>query len=156
MKKIFILILLCSLDLFAQGRLIQNPLRKIPKWVRQEFSSQHLDQKYTIAFRLYPHYLRSDFNGDGRKDVAIQIVEKQSGKSGIAIFHRKKSQSLIYTVTILGAGKSLRGAGDDFKWADVWNEMEKGKGYGISLEKRGATGGIIRWDGKNYVWEKSK
>ncbi|HYQ85768.1 MAG TPA: hypothetical protein VES59_00855 [Bacteroidota bacterium] len=144
------------------GHLIENPLRDIPKWVRNEFSAQHLDRKYSMLFRLFPHCLRGDFNGDGKKDAAVQIEETSSGKLGIAIFHAKRVQALFVPVTVLGAGKPVGKAGDDFKWADVWSVVNKARAQNlklpdiqadaIRLEKRKGKGGIIYREGTRYTW----
>ncbi len=152
MKRMIFLIFIYSATLNAQGRLITNPLKNIPKWVRQEFSSQRLDEKYTIVFRLYPYTLRGDFNGDGRKDVAVQIVGKRDGKAGIAIFHGKKPQSLNYVVSIFGAGETFGDAGKDFKWVKTWHKIENSRGSDIVLEGKGKKISNIHWNGSKYIW----
>jgi hypothetical protein len=156
MQRLILLIFIFSATLNAQGRLIPNPLKNIPKWVRQEFSSQHLDKKYTIVFRLYPYSIRGDFNGDGRKDVAIQIAAKQNGNAGIAIFHGKKPQSLNYAVSIFGAGETFGNAGNDFKWVKTWHKIENSRVTDIILESNGNKRGNIHWNGSKYVWIQSK
>jgi len=168
MKKIFILILIITSNLFAQeGRLIPNPIRNIPRWVRTEFSVRHLDDNYTVSYQLYPYYLRADFNGDSRRDVAIQIVEKKSGKTGFAIFHTKKPQALTIPISIIGAGTSLTRIGDDFKWVNFWNVTSRKQMFDkkslpvfdedvISIGKRDSTNGYIYWDGKKYSWQRNK
>lgn len=168
MKQIIPLLLLLFVLSAAYpqgGRLIENPLREVPKWVRNEFSSRHLDQRYRILYKLYPHVLRADFNGDRKRDVAIQVEENSSGKLGIAIFHVKKAQALYVPVTIVGAGKPAGNSGDDLKWVEVWSLQHRGGsssarkapmpemvGEGIRLEKRGGASGLIFWDGKKYSW----
>lgn len=168
MKKICILSLLIVSNLLAQeGRLIPNPIRNIPKWVRAEFTARHLDDNYTVSYQLYPYYLRADFNDDSRRDVAIQIVEKKSGKAGFAIFHTKKPQALSIPITIIGAGISIAGTGDDFNWVNFWNALSRKQvtekksvpvfdGDAISIGKRDSTNGLIYWDGKKYSWHRIK
>jgi len=145
------------------GHLIENPLRNIPKWVRNEFSAQHLDKKYSMLFRLFPHCLRGDFNGDGKKDAAVQIEETSTGKLGIAIFHAKRAQALFVPVTVLGAGRPVGKAGDDFKWADVWSvynanartqssKLPEVEGDAIRLEKHKGKSGLIYREGSRYTW----
>src|SRR5260221_7823000 len=121
MKKLIVLVLFFASAAYPQGggHLIENPLKGIPKWVRNEFSAKHLDQRYSIVFRLYPHFLRGDFNGDDKRDVAIQIEETSSGKLGIPIFHTKKVQALSVPVSVLSAGKQVGKARDDFKSTEV-------------------------------------
>jgi hypothetical protein len=164
-NTIFLLLLAVSAAHSQGGRLIENPLKEIPRWVRNEFSSRHFDERYSILFRLYPHALRGDFNGDGRRDVAIQIEERSSGRLGIAIFHAKKPQELNAPVTILGAGKAVGKAGADFKWVEVWSVIRPGSsaapqkpglpemgGDALRIGKRGGTSGLIYRDGKKYSW----
>ena len=144
------------------GHLIENPLRDIPKWVRNEFSAQHLDKKYSMLFGLFPHCLRGDFNGDHRKDACVEIQETASGKLGIAIFHAKRAQALFVPVTVLGAGRPAGRAGDDFKWVEVWSVFDRARaqnakipdmeGDAIRLEKRRGKSGLLYWDGRRYNW----
>jgi hypothetical protein len=168
MKTIFLFLLIGLSTAYPQGgRLIENPLKDIPKWVRAEISSRRLDEHYTILYRLYPHCIRGDFNGDGKRDAAIQVQERSSGKLGVAIFHAKKAQALHVPVTVLGAGKGIGSAGDDFKWADLWSVRREGStaglrgvtppemhGDGLALSKHGGKSGFIYWDGSKYTWQK--
>ena len=162
MKKLAALLLLLSIPLHAQdGKLIENPLRKIPRWVRDEYFARHMDQDYDIIFKLYPPYLKGDFNGDRRNDVAIQLHNKTNGKIGIAIFHGKRTQDYRYQVNVLGAGNMLESAGNDLRWIDIWNiPLEKtklaasSKGALIKVEQRGGKSGVIYWTGKKYEWQR--
>jgi hypothetical protein len=155
---------LLTIQVHAQGRLIPNPIRNIPRWVRNEFAAKGMNKQFTIIFRLYPYYLRGDFNGDGRRDYAIQVEEKSSGKDGIAIFHTHKAQSLITPVSIIGAGRSLDNLSSDLSWVDIWTKISRNhraavqnllhiKGDVIELEKRKGRTGVIYWDGKRYSWK---
>jgi len=164
-KLLFLVLLSGSLVLAQDGRLIPSPLRKIPKWVRNEYAARNLDRQYTITFARHPAYLKGDFNGDGRKDIAIQIQEKISAKEGIVIFHAKKAQRIATPITVLGAGKSLGTAGDDFQKMDMWELMKRRDvqgtsdmlirdGDAIKMAKRDSTGGYIYWTGKQYTWKK--
>ena len=167
-RCLLVLVLLPFTAVYPQGggHLIENPIRRIPKWVRTDFEAQHLAQRYSILYRLYPYYLRGDFNGDGKRDAAIQVQEITTGKIGMAVFHTKKPQALSTPVFILGAGKALGTAGDDLKWVDIWSVYPKAKvaqkfgkegnalrsGDAIHVERRDSTGGLLYWDGKKYSW----
>jgi len=170
-KVIVVLLLLCSISASAQkGRLITSPLRNIPKWVRTEFSNRNLDDRYFIIFELFPYTLQGDFNGDGRRDVAIQIQDKRNGKNGIAIFHGKRAQIISTPITILGAGDNLGKAGTDFQWLNLWNTVKHrdltqqfGKncpsdieGDVITIAKRDSISGLIYWDGRKYNYTVQK
>ena len=171
MKVSFLLLIISAATIHAQeGRLIRNPIRNIPKAVRNEFTAQHLDDRYTITYQLYPYYLKGDFNGDERRDIAIPISDKASGKAGIAIFHGKKPQALNTQVVIVSAGKPLGKAGDDIRWVNFWN-VDKRKSRSLEMAdksiqtlktdalivgRRDSTSGMIYWDGKKYAWSKLK
>ena len=171
MKTLCSLIFFISVNMYAQGgHLIPNPIKNIPKWVRTEFSSQGLDLQYEITYQLYPPYLKGDSDGDRKKDAAILVQEKSSGKFGIALFHGKEVQAFKNHVIILGAGKSFGTAGDDLKWMSVWSIFKQGKssegtnesshpplqGTAIKIQKRGDGNGLIYWNGIKYEWYRFK
>ena len=89
-------------------------VHEIPEPVQRAITNRPLAKKYEVAFRLDPFYLRGDFNGDGKIDVAVLVKQRSTGKLGIAIVHGGTSQ-----VTILGAGNAIGNGGDDFEWMDT-------------------------------------
>jgi hypothetical protein len=135
--------------------------QNIPRWVVQLFSAKKLDTQYEIVFTLNPFYLRGDFNGDGKPDIAVLVKNKQSGKLGMAICHSEKNE-----VFLVGAGTIIGDGGDDFSWMDVWQVRTKHSaarnahdgtpakliGEGLLVEKSESGGGLIYWDGKRYRW----
>lgn len=159
-------LLLAALPAAAQrGRLIENPIRNLPRWVRDAYAAKHMENDYAVAYRLFPYTFRGDFDGDARRDVVVQLTSRATGKSGIAIFHAKRPQALYVGVTIIGAGKDFGGAGDDLKWVNLWNVIPRGKlasmGYKdiadaegdlILLEHRQGRRGFVYWDGRHYTW----
>ena len=70
---------------------------------------------------MNPFYLRGDFKGDGKIDLAVLVKQRSSGKLGIAIIHGGMSK-----VAILGAGLVIGNGDDDFKWKDYWQVYPKG------------------------------
>jgi hypothetical protein len=135
-------------------------LANIPAFAKEVFSEKKLNEKYDFSFHINPFYLRGDFNGDRRSDLAILIKEKKTGKVGIAIFHDGRRD-----VFIVGAGNAIGNGGDDFKWMNVWSVHQKGKvqspeeekslqliGEALSVEKGDSASGLIYWDGKKYKW----
>lgn len=163
---VFYLILLPSGVSAQQGQLIPNPLRNIPRWVRDTFTGAHLDEKYTIIYERYPTILKGDYNGDGRKDVVLQVKEAGGGKDGIAIFHGRKAQALGTHVVIIGAGNSQNGSPTDLKDFTLWASIPRGKihsqavhppiesvkGDLIQMKTSKGKSSFVYWNGKQYRW----
>jgi hypothetical protein len=110
---------------------------------------------------MNPFYLRGDFNGDGKIDVAVLVKQRSTGKLGIAVVHGATDK-----VTILGAGVAIGNGGDDFEWIDSWRVYSKDRvprkagevslphlhGDAFLVEKSEAASALIYWNGKRYVW----
>ncbi len=112
-------------------------------------------EKYDLFLDLNPYLLRGQFDEDSLIDLAIQVVEKKTGKRGIAIIHAADS-----SVHILGAGTPFGNGGDDFSWLWVWHAEARNARRAIPsvgreillVEKPESAGGIIWWNGTEYVW----
>jgi hypothetical protein len=59
----------------------------IPEVIKRAITTSSLAGNYDLFFRLNPFYLRGDFNGDGKIDVAALVKQRSTGKLGIAILH---------------------------------------------------------------------
>jgi len=150
-----------SFTMAAENSKSEKENSQPPSWVEKVFLSKKLNEQYEFSFRISPSYLKGDFNGDKKADIAILIKEKKSGKNGIAIFHAVKNE-----VFIMGAGKELGNGGDDFYWMDIWSIYPKGpvhrgvgettipvlKGDALLVEKSESASAIIYWNGKKYCW----
>ena len=115
---------------------------------------------YAYEARINPFYLQGDFDGDGRRDTAVLVKEKSSGKHGIGIALRGRKTIFI------GAGTELPGSSDDFAWMDAWVVQPKGpvaqgatdeappklRGDAILAIKTESASGLIWWDGKRFRW----
>ena len=115
---------------------------------------------------LSTNFIVSDFNGDGWRDVAIQVKERKTNKFGIAVFHGRNHQSFQTRVLVLGAGSSIGRGGDDLHWAEVWSVATRMNAYReikepvlpklsgdvMKIERRQGRSGFIFWNGKNYIW----
>jgi hypothetical protein len=162
MKRIFFFILLSAEIVFAQSDYktwVQE--ENIPLWTRQVFYNLELSDRYEFSFHINPCYLRGDFNGDQKHDIAILLKEIKTEKVGIGVFHAEKNQ-----VQILGAGKSIGNGGDDFRWMDIWSVLSKRilptniwgdtsvilQGEALRVVKSESASGLIYWNGKNYSW----
>ena len=136
-------------------------IRDAPDPVKRALANVSTGKEYDLSFRVNPYYLEGDFNGDGKRDVAVLVKERATGKLGIAIVHGTTGK-----VTILGAGIGIGNGGDDFEWMDSWQVHAKTRaahaagetsvprlrGDALLVEKSEAASGLIYWNGKRYVW----
>jgi hypothetical protein len=132
-----------------------------PEWVMELVRKKQFDRTYRFITRLNPYYLRGDFNGDGRADVAVLIERLSDKKQGIAIFHFGEA-----TIRVVGAGRPLNNGLDDFSWMDIWyvypkmpveQGVEEGpppklRGEALSVEQWESGSAIVYWNGQQYVW----
>jgi hypothetical protein len=133
----------------------------IPDVIKRAITTGSLTRNYDLSFRIDPFYLRGDFNGDGKIDVAALVKQRSTGKLGIAIVHGEEEKA-----TILGAGTAIGNGGDDFEWMDSWQVYSKDR---VALEsgekslphlrrdallvsKSETASALIYWNGKHYVW----
>jgi hypothetical protein len=70
-----------------------------PVPVKRAIARGLLAKEYEVSFQVPQFYLRGDFNGDGKIDVAVLAKQRSSGKRGIATIHDETDK-----ITILGAG----------------------------------------------------
>lgn len=126
----------------------------LPIWAQQVMNENAHLQQYQLFLGLNPFYVSGDFDGDNERDVAIQVVDKATGKRGVIILHRDGR------VHVLGAGQRIGNGGDDFSWLWVWrtespdllpNEPVRGHDV-LYVAKPEAAGGLIWWDGERYRW----
>jgi hypothetical protein len=107
---------------------------------------------------MNPFYLREDFNGDGKIDVAVLVKQRSIGKVGIAIINGASDK-----ITILGAGTAIGNGGDNFEWMDSWEiyskdrmasgtSVTKLRGDALLVSKSETASALIYWNGKRYVW----
>jgi hypothetical protein len=133
----------------------------IPEVINRGVTNGLLAKEYELSFRINPFYLRGDFNGDGRTDIAVLVKQRSTGKLGIAIISGATAK-----VTVLGAGTTIGNGGDDFEWMDSWRCYSKGRatreagegtvphlrGDALLVGKSEAASALIYWNGKRYVW----
>ena len=145
----------------AESQTPDAQLPHIPEPVERAIIHGPLAKKYEVAFRLNPFYLRGDFNGDGKIDVAVLVKRRSTGKIGIAIIDGVTSK-----VTILGAGTAIGNGGDDFDWMDTWQIYSKTRvasrddvtnvphlrGDALLVGRSEAASALIYWNGKRYAW----
>ena len=130
----------------------------IPPEVDGAIKDGSLAKEYELCYRLNPFYLRGDFTGDGKLDVAALIKHRWSGKIGIAIVDGATKKA-----TILGAGTSIGNGGDDFEWMDSWKiyprdqmathtSVTKLDRDALFVSKTEAASALLYWNGKRYIW----
>ena len=130
----------------------------IPELIDRAITNGSLAKNYDVSFHVNPFYLRGDFNGDGKIDVAVLVKQRSTGKVGIAIINGAPDK-----ITILGAGTTIGNGGDDFEWMDSWEIYSKDRmANGTSVPKlrcdallvikSEAASALICWNGKRYVW----
>jgi hypothetical protein len=105
--------------------------------------------------------ISGDFNGDGRPDRAVLIVDPVQSRRGIMI--------QIYgteNVFILGAGIDFGNGGDDFFWLERWQLVTsrsirpgayehpppKLVGDALKLERPGVASGLVYWLNDQFYW----
>ena len=153
----------------------QSRQDETPASLTKALARKGLDKDYAVDHSLKPAFLAADFNGDRKKDTAIQITDKKTGKKGLLILHAGSRQYFV-----LGAGKAFGNGSDDFKWATEWQLYTKNTvsetrfksngdligGKTIRLERPGilifqkedgalVAGAVIYWTGKKYRDRKS-
>lgn len=153
----------------AQGDHEKHPQGHLPEDARVRLEKSGTLVHYDLADNPNPPYLNGDFDGDGRPDYAISVINKTTKKHGIAII-----RSSMAAVDVLGAGgtKLRVGSGpdayllEDFDWMDEWHVQSKAtaskelgrkvaalmRGDGIVVEKSESASGLVYWDGKRWLW----
>src|SRR5689334_15463829 len=71
----------------------------LPDAARIAFEKNHALADYEVSDSLNPFYLRGDFDGDGKPDYAVLVVNKKSRKHGIVVV-----RSSATAPAVLGAG----------------------------------------------------
>jgi hypothetical protein len=162
MKTILCILLMLAHTAFARSRQTDPPQTSaIPESAIRLFKTTGLDRMYEFSPHLKPTYLTGDFDGDGKPDIAILVIQKRSRKIGIAVCHSSTNKVLF-----AGAGTEVGNGGDNFDWMDIWRVTPKAtaarkvgrataallKGDALHVEKRESVSALIYWNGRRYVW----
>jgi hypothetical protein len=144
----------------------------IPSWFVKAFNEQKLNQKYSIINNVKPTFLNADLNGDGKEDIAVQIVNIKTKKKGLLIINAVTNKSFIF-----GAGIKFKEEDfDNTNWLHGWRinkdkivyearfnsdgdmmaarkiRIKHPAIYAYSLEDGEESAGvIIYWNGANYI-----
>jgi len=127
------------------------PEDQLPPWARQQWQAVAKADGLRISTRINPFAWRGDFDGDGRADIALFVVQGATGKEGVAILLRHGDKS-----SVLGAGRAFGNGGDDFAWMDTWTVVERNarahdgsapsgraRGDGLLVAREGSASAVI-------------
>jgi hypothetical protein len=99
-----------------------------------------IDKAHLILLdRLSPHQIHEDFNGDGKKDVAVFVEDKKTNKKGLRILHSGATSCII-----IGAGINFYAAGDDLDWVNRWYLVPSGNVWETVIDSSGELRGRKR------------
>ena len=143
----------------TQAEFIQS--YSIPQLAEQTVVRGKQSQAYLLSYHINTFYLRGDFNGDGRADCAVLVVQRSSGKKGIAIVHGGSK-----AVHVVGAGNATGNGGDDFSFIDYWYVYDRGpvrrgvgergiprlSGDAVLIGAAESSSALLYWNGRRYVW----
>jgi hypothetical protein len=104
----------------ATAEVIQ-PEWQLPNWAQPQWRELSESNRLGLSLRLNPFLWQGDFDGDKALDVAVLVKRSSDGKEGIAVIWRNGADP-----TVVGAGTSIDGGGDDFSWVDYWGVEERG------------------------------
>jgi hypothetical protein len=155
-----------TVDLTADQIREYFQLKPLPEFAENMFKKYA--SRYSLGDGLSQQFLQADFSGDGKQDIAIWVERKEDRKKGVLFFFEEQSEPVV-----VGAGKEFGNAGDDFKWAGIWEIVDakvtkettfdkEGDVSGskdvalerpaISIRESEGSGGLIYYDGKKFIW----
>jgi hypothetical protein len=151
---------LALVPLAAAAQIITSAWQ-LPNWAQPQWAALSKSQAVELSLRLNPFVWLGDFDGDKAMDVAVLIKRSSNGKEGIAVLWRNGRDP-----TVVGAGTSIDGGGDDFSWVDYWGVEESGSLHEsyyaetIRLEadaliviKEASASGLIYFDDHKPKWQ---
>jgi len=97
---------------------------------------------------LDPCALAGDFDGDGKPDQAVLVIDRKN-RRGVAVLFGSGASAL------LGAGHPIGNGGEDFKWADEWGlvaKRAKQRRDAFTITRSESGGGLLSWTKNGFVW----
>jgi hypothetical protein len=104
---------------------------QLPTWAQSSWRPFAQARHLALSTRVNPFVWRGDFDGDGRADLALLVVEVERQREGIAFILRGAEPVLV------GAGIEFGNGGDDFSWMDYWYVEDLGAGRRRDAERTG-------------------
>ncbi|RAK65144.1 hypothetical protein [Hymenobacter edaphi] len=141
----------------------------LPAWAETRWQAAGLGKSYARTAYLQPATQQADFDGDGKTDVAVLVVDRQQ-RRGIVVLHQGPTAPVV-----LGAGRRFGNGGDNFDWLTEWKVYKSATAEAtvtsangdlagtrtVKLRRPGLlimatqdtyAGGIVYWDGRRYTW----
>jgi hypothetical protein len=133
----------------------------LPEWIIERAVKLDFDKKYDLSLHMNPFFLSVDFDMDGRMDIVVWIIARDTGKKGLAIFIRSQEG-----IQYIGAGKKFGMGNGDYSWANYWlpvektdfkkspweKETPKNIGQGVEMGQFESSSGAVYWNGKELNW----
>lgn len=154
------LFLLAALALNTALALAAPEPGQFPSWAEKAWTKLTAETSLQLSTRLNPFVWRGDFDGDGRQDLAVLVVDAKTKKEGITFLFQGHSP-----VTV-GASQVFGNAGDNFSWMDVWHVEDRGsshgnyrgrsvtlKGDGLMVAKESSASALIYFRNGKPVWQ---
>lgn len=106
-----------------------------------------LDKLPTLIIHssINPFYLKGDFDGNGKQDIAIWIKDTLTNKVGILFCMESQASPIL-----VGAGEEVDGV-DDFWWAGAWRTESSGTAPRDTLILKKIEGHSVKLNLKNGV-----
>ena len=142
-------LLLSACGVGAQPEAAPLPL---PTWAESRWSDFAQSHRLRRVEQVAPSLLVGDFDGDGRRDVAILVEQRDTQKTGIVFLHRGQRGAYL-----VGAGHALGNAGDDFRWMDRWKlgapTSDASRADRLVVEREGSASGMIDFARGRHRWK---
>ncbi|MEJ8802371.1 hypothetical protein [Pontibacter sp. H249] len=131
-------------------------IKELPHWALSSFESRSFRGSYEFATDINPFYLNLDVDGNCTQDIAAIVVEKASGRKGIAVLQHESD-----SVQIFGAGRHHTFGGSNWKWLIGWKaeqrltggaNVPKHKGDALVLFTAAGSTNWMFWDGNEWEW----
>jgi hypothetical protein len=172
MKRAFLVLISLIALITIKGQnieFLEFKLREsLPEWILFNTGQVKCEKQLVVTKTLNPYYLESDFNGDSVMDIALNVIEKDTGKKGILIIHGS-----TFNAFVIGAGNNFAHVGDDLKFLEIWKVYRKKNvrlttfsengdilgakikpidNNAIEISKSESPSNIIAWETDKYVW----
>ena len=119
-------------------------------------------QRIAIDVAVNPFYVRGDFDGDGRMDVAIRAMWEKPENGRLAVCMGSGHNAVVGTA---GSAKTrpFSSMPHDRFWGTSWEIVDRSKAQSWSSRKLAIKGeaiamhwetesGLVYWDGANLRW----